>query len=48
MRAQDHQAFHDQYIARIEGDNLVVKEYVPGNTLFFESAVDYTKQPFAS
>ncbi|MEE9146466.1 MAG: ABC transporter substrate-binding protein [Candidatus Tectomicrobia bacterium] len=44
MRAEDHQAFHDQYIARIEGDDLVVKEYVPAEKLFYKSEVDYTKQ----
>ena len=46
MRAEDHQAFHDQYIAQIEGDNLVIKEYVPGEKLFYESAVDFTKMKF--
>jgi branched-chain amino acid transport system substrate-binding protein len=44
IRAQDHQVFHDQYIERVEGDKLVVKDFVPREKLFYEPKVDYTKQ----
>jgi len=44
LRAQDHQVFHDQYIERIEGGKLVVKDYIPKEKLVYEPTVDYTKQ----
>jgi branched-chain amino acid transport system substrate-binding protein len=46
MRAQDHQAFHDQYICRIEQGKTVVKSYIPRQKLVYEPQVDYTKQKF--
>ena len=44
VRAQDHQAFHDQYIERIESGKIVVKEYVPKEKATYEAKVDYTKE----
>ncbi len=44
LRAQDHQVFHDQYIERIEGGKIVVKDYLPKEKVTYEPKVDYTKE----
>jgi branched-chain amino acid transport system substrate-binding protein len=44
MRAQDHQAIHDQYIERIEKGKIVVKDYLPAAKVGYDPKVDYTKQ----
>jgi branched-chain amino acid transport system substrate-binding protein len=44
LRAQDHQVQHDQYIERVEGGKIVVKDYVPKEKVSYEPKVDYTKE----
>ncbi len=44
MRAQDHQAFTDIYISKVENDNLVIKGRVMAKDLDYPAEVDLTKQ----
>ena len=43
IRAQDHQAFHGQYIEQVEGGEIVMKKYIEKEDLFYEPRVDYTR-----
>ncbi|MEW6267195.1 MAG: ABC transporter substrate-binding protein [Thermodesulfobacteriota bacterium] len=44
MRAQDHQAFTDIYISKVEEGNLVIKGRVPAKDLTYPAEVDLTKK----
>lgn len=44
IRAEDHQIRHDQYITKIEGDDLVVQSRVPKEKLDYDPPVDYTTE----
>jgi branched-chain amino acid transport system substrate-binding protein len=44
LRAQDHQVLHDQYIERIEGGKIVVKDYLPKEKVSYDAKVDFTKE----
>jgi branched-chain amino acid transport system substrate-binding protein len=46
IRAQDHQVFHGQYLERVEGGKILMKEYIDKEKLYYEPRVDYTRNAF--
>jgi len=43
MRPQDHQAFMDLYLVRVQGGQLVKSEVVPRDLTLYDADVDLTK-----
>lgn len=45
LRAEDHLAFHDHYLERVENGALEVLDQIPKERSLYEPPVDYTKEP---